>query len=75
MIVEGTSESGPGRSRSRKIEAVSDARGEFAIRVPPAPMRYTVTVKAKGFKTDQKEVAIQGEERVDLFFRLEGESK
>jgi len=59
----------------KRIKVVTDARGEFAIRVPAAPMRYTVSVKAAGYRIDRKEVSIQGEERVDLVFRLEPESK
>lgn len=64
-----------GAARPKKMEAVTDARGEFALRVPPIPMRYTVSVRADGFKPDRKEAAIQGEERVDVFFRLEPVSK
>ena len=50
--------------------AVSDARGEFAFRVPPAPMRYRVTASAKGFEAQDKEVFIQGEERMDVTLTL-----
>lgn len=75
VTVEAQPESGSLRRKQKKVEVVSDARGEFAIRVPPVPMRYTVSVKAKGFKPDRKQVKIQGEERIDLFFRLEPESK
>src|SRR5579871_4277106 len=32
----------------KKLQAISDGRGEFAFRVPPTPMRYTVRVSAKG---------------------------
>jgi hypothetical protein len=59
----------------KRIKTVTDARGEFAVRVPGAPMRYTVSVKAQRYRLDKKEVSIQGEERVELFFRLEPESK
>ena len=62
-------------SKFKRIKTVTDARGEFAVRVPSAPMRYTVSVKAHRYRLDKKEVSIQGEERVELFFRLEPESK
>jgi hypothetical protein len=62
-------------SKFKRIKAVADARGEFAVRVPAAPMRYTVSVKAVGYRPERKEVSIQGEERVDLIFRLEPVSK
>ena len=53
--------------------AFSDARGEFAVRVPAVAMRYIVRVRAPGFQTQEKTVSIAGEERVDLFFSLERE--
>ncbi len=62
-------------SKFKRIKAVTDARGEFAVRVPAVPMRYTVSVKASGYRIDKKEVSIQGREVVELFFRLEPESK
>jgi len=66
--------SGPeSRARTKKSRSVSDARGEFAIRVPARPMRYTVSVKAPGFQAQEKAVTIGGDERTDLFFRLEPE--
>jgi len=57
--------------KAKPIRVVSDARGEFAIRVPARPVRYTVSVKASGHLAQEKQVSIQGNERVDLFFRLE----
>jgi hypothetical protein len=62
-------------SKFKRIKVVADARGEFAVRVPAAPMRYTVSVKAAGYRPARQEVAIQGEERADLIFRLESASK
>lgn len=57
--------------------AVSDSRGEFAVRVPGGSMRYTVRVEAEGWQPAEKTVVVQWEERVDVFFRLkpEGTSK
>ena len=64
-------EAAPGtKSKAKKIRAISDARGEFAIRVPAAPMRYTFSVTADGFEASNKQVVIQGEERVDLSIQL-----
>ncbi|MFB3779429.1 MAG: carboxypeptidase-like regulatory domain-containing protein [Bryobacteraceae bacterium] len=63
-------EEGP-PEKARPLTAVSDARGEFAFRVPPSPMRYTVSVKASGFLTQEKQVSIGGEERADVFFQME----
>jgi hypothetical protein len=48
----------------------SDERGEFAVRVPSGSMRYTVRVEAKGFQPDEKEVQVEWDQRVDVFFRL-----
>jgi hypothetical protein len=44
----------------------SDARGEFAFRVPAEHARYQVTASAKGFQKQEKSVEIQGEERTDV---------
>jgi hypothetical protein len=59
----------------KKMQAVSDARGEFVFRVPTATMSYLVKVAAKGFHSEEKPVTIQGEERVDVTFMLHEESK
>ena len=56
--------------KPKKLEAVSDGRGEFSVRVPAEPMRYTVSVKAKGYRPAEKTVSIQADERVDVFFLL-----
>lgn len=61
--------------RFRKQEAVSDARGEFAFRVPPLPSEYRLTASAPGFESQHRQVQIQGEERIDVFFRLARASK
>jgi len=59
----------------KPIEAVSDARGEFVVRVPPGPVHYIVTVHAKGYQSQQKTVSVQDQERVEVTFQLERESK
>ncbi|MCS7315092.1 MAG: carboxypeptidase-like regulatory domain-containing protein [Bryobacterales bacterium] len=61
--------------RFRKQEAISDARGEFAFRVPPEPSQYRLTASAPGFESQHRQVQIQGEERIDVFFRLTRASK
>jgi hypothetical protein len=61
--------------KAQKMEAVSDARGEFIFRVPPGPMHYSIVVAAKGYQTMRKSVAVEGEERVEVTFQLERESK
>jgi hypothetical protein len=69
-------EPGSGQARKpKKISIVTDSRGEFAVRVPVAPMRYVVQVKAAGYQDQEKSVSVSGEERVDVFFRLEPASK
>jgi len=57
--------------KSKKMKAVSDARGEFAVRVPVVPMKYKVDVKSNGYQPQQQAVSIEGEQRKDLSFQLE----
>jgi len=59
----------------KKLQTVSDTRGEFVFRVPPASMRYKITVSAKGYQKQQKSTTIQGEEHIIVTFQLEPESK
>jgi hypothetical protein len=67
--------SGTVAGKTKPIEAVSDARGEFVVRVPPGPRQYLVTINAKGYKRQQKTVSVQDQERVEVTFTLERESK
>ena len=57
--------------KPKKLKTVTNFRGEFAVRVPAVPMKYSVDVKAEGFKPDQKTAAIEGEQRRDLSFLLD----
>lgn len=67
---------GPGRAgKPKKITVLADSRGEFAVRVPAAPMRYNVSARAPGYQPQEKSVSVSGEDRVDVFFRLEPASK
>jgi hypothetical protein len=59
----------------KKLQTVSDARGEFALRLPTANMRYTVKVSAQGYRSEEKSVTVQGEDRLDVTFQLHEESK
>lgn len=59
----------------KKLEAISNSRGEFAFRVPPAAMQYTVKVAARGYRAAEKSVAVEGEAHIDVTFQLEPESK
>jgi len=57
------------------LQSVSDSRGEFAFRVPPAPAAYVVKASLKGYQTVEKEVSVTGEERVEVTLSLPTESK
>jgi hypothetical protein len=59
-----------GRQVPRTQNAVTDARGEFAFRVPATAMRYRVLASAKGFETQEKQVSVQGEERSEVTLTL-----
>jgi hypothetical protein len=61
--------------KSKKLQAVSDARGEFAFRVPPGAATYVLRASMKGFQPVEKEAAVAGEERVEVTFVLPSESK
>lgn len=59
------------RVKPRPIKTVSDARGEFVVRVPAGPARYRVSAAARGYQAAEQTIEIQGEERADLTFLLE----
>lgn len=59
----------------KKIQVQTSLRGEFVIRLAAVPMRYTLSVKAPGYQLQEKPVTITGEDRMDVFFRLEPASK
>ncbi len=61
--------------KGKKLQAVSDARGEFAFRVLPGAATYVVKASMKGFQAVEKEAAIGGEERVEVTLVLPAESK
>jgi len=59
----------------KKIRAATSVRGEFVLKVPASPMNFTLAVKAPGYQAQEKPVAVTGEDRIDVFFRLEPASK
>jgi Carboxypeptidase regulatory-like domain len=64
------------RTKIKKLETVSDSRGEFAFRVPTAAMRYIIKVRAKRFQSAEKPVTVEGQEgRLDVTFQLHEESR
>ena len=50
---------------------VTDARGEWVVRVPPVPAKWRVDVKIKGYRPEQRSVSVTGEQRIDLSIILE----
>ena len=62
-------------AKAKNLKAISDARGEYAFHVPAEEARYTVSVKANGFEGQQKTAEVNGEVRVDVFFRLKPVAK
>jgi len=63
------------RPKLKKFETVSDARGEFAVRLPTGSMRYIIKVSAKGFHREEKSVTVEDQDRLDVTFQLHEESK
>lgn len=59
----------------KPLKTECNERGEFAFRVPAIEMHYTVSATAKGLATSQKKAEVRGEERVDVTFLLDPESK
>ena len=61
-------------AKGKKLEAGSDARGEFAFRVPVGTAAYIVRAARKGFRPAEKEASVSGEGRVDVTLVLSAES-
>ena len=61
--------------KAKKLQSVSDSRGEFAFRVPPGAATYVVRASLKGFQAVEKEASVSGEERVEVTIMLPAESK
>jgi len=75
VILAPDAQSASSPEKMKPIQLVSDDRGEFVVRVPPGPMRYSVAVHAKGYQSQQKSVSVTDQERVEVTFQLERESK
>ncbi len=63
------------KKSSKKLQSVSDSRGEFAFRVPPGQATYVVRASLKGFQPVEKEASVSGDERVEVTLVLPAESK
>jgi len=61
--------------KTKPMQTVTSARGEFVFRVPPGPMSYAVAVAAKGYQSQRKSVSVGDQERVEVTFQLDRESK
>ena len=61
--------------KTKKLQSVSDSRGEFAFRVPPGSGTYVVRASLKGFQPVEKEASVSGDERVEVTLVLPVESK
>jgi hypothetical protein len=64
------------RADEKKIRwrAYSDRAGEFAVRVPSGT-QYEVTVRAKGFETERRQVDATSGSREDMVFRMKPAAK
>ena len=61
--------------KMKKLQSVSDGRGEFAFRVPPGAATYVVKASLKGFQSVEKEASVSSDERVEVTLVLPSESK
>lgn len=61
----------PAGRKKQEWKALSDARGEFALRVPAGPASYNLIVSASGYRSQEKTVTLAGEERVEFSFQME----
>jgi Carboxypeptidase regulatory-like domain len=61
--------------KTKKLQSVTDARGEFAFRVPPEAGTYLVRASMKGFQPAEKEISVMDEQRVEVTLTLLSESK
>jgi hypothetical protein len=75
VILAPQAQPGGSAGKIKPMETVSDVRGEFVFRVPPGPTEYTVAASAKGYRGQRKSVSVQDQEREEVTFQLERESK
>ncbi len=53
-----------------KWKAVTDARGEFVLRLPRASGEYEITAGSKNYQNETRSITIEAAERFNLIFRL-----
>jgi hypothetical protein len=70
--VELTSETSV-KLKKKKWEASSSPRGEFAIRLPAGQHTFRVAAAKDGFKSVEKTVSFEADERQDIALSLEAE--
>jgi hypothetical protein len=56
-------------------EATTNYRGEFLFHVPPKEATYLLRATFKGYRLDEKEAKISGEEHIDVNLVLQPQSK
>jgi hypothetical protein len=59
--------------KKKKWEAISSPRGEFAIRLPAGQHTFRVAAAKDGFKSVEKTVSFEADERQDVALSLEAE--
>ena len=59
--------------KKKKWEAISSPRGEFAIRLPAGQYTFRVGAAKDGFKSVEKTVSFEADERQDIALSLEAE--
>ena len=59
--------------KKKKWEAISSPRGEFAIRLPAGQYTFRVAAAKDGFKSIEKTVSFEADERQDIALSLEAE--
>ena len=61
------------KMKKKKWEMISSPRGEFAIRLPAGHHTFRVVAAKDGFKSVEKEVSFEADERQDIALSLEAE--
>ncbi len=64
-----------GKKAPKPRKLLADARGEFVFRVPAGPAKYRVRAAAEGLEPQEKDVDVNGTERVDVYITLKTASK
>ena len=57
--------------KKKKWTATTDARGEFALRLPAGKATFLVKAKMAGYTSQEKTVTFSGDERQNVTFNLE----